>query len=161
MSTSVDSLVQRPGFLLSRVGSAIQSAFKDVLARWQMRPLHFLVLVALNREDGVSQQALCEALAIDSGNMVELIDRLEALELARRSRDPHDRRRHLVTITAAGRKALAGIGAQVEEMEREFLGPLTAQERTGLATALGKLYANTPEGRREAAPVGTDARGAA
>ena len=34
----------RAGFLLSRVGTAVQSGFKDLLAGWDIRPLHFLVL---------------------------------------------------------------------------------------------------------------------
>lgn len=160
MGTSAGNLSQSPGFLLSRVGTAIQSAFKEILAHRQMRPLHFLVLTALSSEDGVSQQELCRALTIDSGNMVQLIDRLEELELAQRSPDPNDRRRHVVTITAAGRKALAGIGAQVAEMEQEFFSPLAEGERTRLVKTLGKLYANTAEGRREAPPAGIGASGA-
>ena len=156
---ALSTLTRSPGFLLSRVGTAIQAAFKRALARAQIKPLHFLLLTALSGTDGVSQQELCRALTIDSGNMVELIDRLEELKLAKRSPDPHDRRRRLVTITAAGRHMLARIGAEVAEMEREFFSPLTEAERVRLAKTLVKLYANTAEGRHETAPLGTDSRG--
>jgi DNA-binding MarR family transcriptional regulator len=160
MEAGVSNLARSPGFLLSRVGTAIQAVFKEVLAHRQMRPLHFLLLAALDSTDGVSQQELCRVLTIDSGNMVELIDRLEELEFAKRSPDPRDRRRHLVRITPVGRQALASIGSEAAEMEREFFAPLTDGERTRLAKTLAKLYANTSEGRHEAPPVGLDAPGA-
>ena len=73
----------RAGFLLSRVGTAVQSGFKDVLAGWDVRPLHFLVLSALGSRSGSSQQDLCRLLGIDSGNMVELLDVLETRGYAR------------------------------------------------------------------------------
>src|ERR1700758_3557233 len=96
-----------PGFLLSRVGAAVRAGFKDVLAGWGIRPLQYLILLALDTRSGVSQQELCRAAGIDSGNMVELLDGLEGLRYAERARDPLDRRRYVVTITAHGRTALA------------------------------------------------------
>jgi DNA-binding MarR family transcriptional regulator len=159
METGVSNFPGSPGFLLSRVGAAIQAMFKELVARREMRPLHFLLLGALAGTDGVSQQELCRTLTIDSGNMVELIDRLEELGFAKRSPDPHDRRRHLVRITPVGRRALAGIGSEAADMEREFFAPLTDGERKGLAKTLAKLYAHTPEGRHEAPPVGIEAKG--
>ena len=141
------SLAEDPGFLLSRVGTAVQGGFKEVLARWDMRPLHFLVLQTLLALPGPSQQALCSALRIDSGNMVELLDDLEGLGYAARARDTRDRRRHVVTATPAGRGALAEIMIAVTDFNQGFLGALDPAERQQLARLLAKLYATTAEGR--------------
>jgi DNA-binding MarR family transcriptional regulator len=147
-----------PGFLLSRVGAAIRAGFHEVLGRWGIRPLQYVILLVLERGDGVSQQELCSAAGIDSGNMVELLDGLEALRYASRARDPRDRRRHLVTITPGGRSALAEVRQAVEDYTGGFLSPLTGPEREQLGRLLGKLYVTTAEGQvfrgpRAAAPA--------
>jgi MarR family transcriptional regulator, lower aerobic nicotinate degradation pathway regulator len=141
----MDQLSTDPAYLLSRVGAAIRAGFKDVIAGWGIRPLQYLILLVLDASDGLSQQALCTATGVDSGNMVELLDGLEALTYAQRTRDPHDRRRYLVTITPPGRRALAELRPAIAEYNDRFLSPLTSQERDQLATALGKLYATTDQ----------------
>jgi DNA-binding MarR family transcriptional regulator len=137
----------RAGFLLSRVGTAVQAGFKNVLAGWDVRPLHFLVLSALEARSGSSQQDLCRTLGIDSGNMVELLDTLETKGYALRAPDARDRRRHVVSITPTGRTTLAQMARAVEEYDAHFLAPLDAGERRQLVGLLAKLYASTTEAR--------------
>ena len=136
-----------PGFLLSRVGAAVRAGFKNVLAGRGIRPQQYLILMILDARGGASQQELCTAARINSGNMVELLDGLEALRYAQRARDPHDRRRYLVTITRAGRSALADLRQAVAEYNERVLSPLTGREQRQLAATLGKLFATTAEGR--------------
>lgn len=152
-SVSVSPPPADPAFLLSRVGTAVQVGFKEVLAGWKLRPLELVVLTQLGASaGGVSQQQLCTAAGVDSGNMVEFVDALEALRYAKRNRDPHDRRRHLVTITPQGRSALAEITEAVSDYTDGFLSPLTGSERQQLAQILAKLYLSTPEGSRSHSP---------
>lgn len=140
-------LTADPGFLLSRVGAAIRGGFKEVLAGWRIRPLQYLILVALDNGGGVSQRQLCAAANVDSGNMVELLDGLEELGYASRARDPRDRRRSVVTITERGQSALGEVRQAVGEYTVGFLGPLTEDERRRLAGILGKLYVTSAGGR--------------
>jgi MarR family transcriptional regulator, lower aerobic nicotinate degradation pathway regulator len=153
----LQQLMADPGFLLSRVGAAVRAGFKEVLAGWGIRPLQYLILLILDTASGSSQQEVCAAAGIDSGNMVELLDGLEALGYAARARDPGDRRRYLVTITGRGRTALGELRQAVAEYNRGVLSPLTEAERRLLAATLGKLYAQAaggqppPPGREPAA----------
>jgi DNA-binding MarR family transcriptional regulator len=140
-------LTADPGFLLSRVGTAVRAGFQEVISGWGVRPLQYLILLILDSGGGVSQQELCVTAGIDSGNMVELLDGLEVLEYAQRTRDPRDRRRHVVTITGRGRSALKEMRQAVADYNTGFLGPLTGSEREQLASILAKLYPTTPEGR--------------
>jgi DNA-binding MarR family transcriptional regulator len=140
-------LTADPGFLLSRVGTAVRAGFQEVISGWGVRPLQYLVLLILDSGGGVSQQELCVTAGVDSGNMVELLDGLEALDYAQRTRDPGDRRRHVVTITGRGQSALTEMRQAVADYNAGFLGPLTAPERQQLAAILAKLYPTTPEGR--------------
>lgn len=152
----MDSLAGNAGFLLSRVGTAVQAGFKQVLAGWQIRPLHYLILIALTTREHASQQELCQALRVDSGNMVELIDTLEKLGYATRRRDPGDRRRYLVTLTGEGRAAYAAMTEAASRYDAQFLAPLDQAELEVLVAALSKLYVTTPEGQgRPFAPDAT------
>jgi len=144
----VGSLTGNAGFLLSRVGTAIQAGFKELLGRWQLRPQQFAILTILGRVGEASQQELCQTLGIDSGNMVELVDTLEALGYAQRRRDPRDRRRYLLGMTESGQTAFAAMTEAVDDYTARFLEPLDQAEQAALAGALGKLFATTPEGRR-------------
>jgi len=144
---ALHQLMADPGFLLSRVGAAVRAGFKEVLAGWGVRPQQYVILMILDAGRGASQQELCAAAGIDSGNMVELLDGLEALEYATRARDPLDRRRYVVTITGPGRSALEELRQAIAAYNSGFLSPLTEPERQVLASSLGKLYATTAEGQ--------------
>ena len=144
----LSSLADSAGYLLSRVGTAVQTGFKELLGRWQLRPLHFAILTALAAAGGASQQELCRPLGIDSGNMVELVDALERLGYVRRGRDPRDRRRYLVTMTNHGQAAFAAMTKAVSDYTAGFLEPLDQAEQAALVAALTKLYATTAEGQR-------------
>jgi len=145
---ALSSLPGDAGYLLSRVGTAVQTGFKELLGRWQVRPLQFAIMAALSAGGETSQQDLCRALGIDSGNMVELIDALETLGYARRQRDPGDRRRYLLALTPGGRAAFAAMDRAAGEYTEHFLAPLDRAEREALVASLVKLYAGTAEGQR-------------
>jgi DNA-binding MarR family transcriptional regulator len=145
---SYGSLAGNAGFLLSRVGTAVQTGFKEVLGRWRVRPLQFAILMTLSGAGEASQQQLCQVLGIDSGNMVELVDGLETLGYARRRRDPDDRRRYLLALTEPGRTAFAAMTEAVDDYTVRFLEPLGQAEQATLVAALAKLFATTQEGRR-------------
>ena len=140
-------LTGNAGFLLSRVGTAIQAGFRELLGGWQLRPQQFAILTILRAGGEASQQQLCQVLGIDSGNMVELVDGLEALGYVQRRRDPRDRRRYLLAMTETGRGAFGAMASAVDDYTARFLEPLDQAEQMALAGALAKLFATTPEGR--------------
>ncbi len=145
--TARTRLSRRPGFLLSRTGAAVQAGFKEVVAGWDIRPLHFLVLVSVHAAEGRPQQELCRAVGVDSGNMVELLDRLEALGYIKRVRDSKDRRRQLIVMTSTGRSVISDMSQAIEAHDRRFFSPLTNTEQAQLVRLLSKLYVATPEAR--------------
>jgi DNA-binding MarR family transcriptional regulator len=145
---ALTSLTSDAGYLLSRVGTAVQTGFKELLGTWRIRPLQYAILTALQAGGSASQQELCQTLGVDSGNMVELVDGLEELGYARRSRDTRDRRRYLLSMTSEGAAAFATMTESVAGYTARFLEPLDQAELATLVAALTKLYATTPEGQR-------------
>jgi DNA-binding MarR family transcriptional regulator len=104
-----------------------------------MRVKEFASLAILREHSPVPQQELGEILCVDANNLVLLLNDLEAREFALRRRDPSDRRRHLVEITAEGIRALGAAEKGIESVEDDVLAPLTRDERTELQALLAKV----------------------
>ena len=58
------------------------------------------VLSVVKQRGPISQREVCDWLGVHASDMVELVDRLEHLGWVARRRDPTDRRRYELTITA-------------------------------------------------------------
>jgi DNA-binding MarR family transcriptional regulator len=112
--------------------------------------IHLRLLMALSYvrdHDGAPQQELAEALCMDANNVVLLLNELEDEGHINRRRDPHDRRRHLVELTDAGRLALTRAEQAQETIEDDVLQALDASERATLWQLLTRaLRGVEPEG---------------
>jgi len=103
-----------------------------------MRVKEFASLAILREHSPVAQQELGDILCVDPNNLVLLLNDLEAREFALRRRDPADRRRHLVEITAEGIRALDAAEKGIESVEDDVLAPLSHAERDQLQELLAK-----------------------
>lgn len=137
----MDTLLGTTTFVLHKVAVASRRAIADRLAErpgltlWQ-----FAALAEVDESGPVAQNALATSLGMDPSDMVRLMDELIERRLLARDRDPADRRRYRVTLTAAGRKALTAGRAGVREVEKATLAPLTAAERATLRELAVKIY---------------------
>ncbi|MFI8501321.1 MarR family winged helix-turn-helix transcriptional regulator [Streptomyces sp. NPDC085524] len=129
---------QRLGLLLAWHGSITQTRMKKALGVAGLTPRHAMTLMHL--EDGpLSQRALADRLEVDPSVLVGILNDLEGDGLAERRRDPADRRRHNVVITAAGRAALDTTNAALDEVEGGIFGALSVQEREVLRGLLDRV----------------------
>jgi DNA-binding MarR family transcriptional regulator len=93
-------------------------------------------LAYLRDHHPATQHALSKALSIDANNCVLLLNDLEARQYVERRRDPMDRRRHLVELTAMGRTALERAELAQGSVEDQVLGMLSTEERLVLQRLL-------------------------
>jgi DNA-binding MarR family transcriptional regulator len=132
-------LVSSAVFLLKKLG---QTAKDDSMRRYEeagLHPYHYAILALLDEGVQETQGAIAQALGYDKGQLVGLLDELEAGGLVERRRDTVDRRRQLVQMTAAGGEALARLRRLSAEFEEEFLGVLSEEERRQLHGLLLKV----------------------
>ena len=129
----------RTGYRLIKLGELAMRVAESALVPLGVRPRHFHVLATLAADATLSQQEASRLLGIDPNVMVGLIDDLEKLDLARRRRNPEDRRRHVIGLTDAGHRLLAEGAQLLDEAEQAFLAPLSDEELGQLRSAAERL----------------------
>jgi DNA-binding MarR family transcriptional regulator len=106
------------------------------LARAGIRPLATAVLMVVAGIGPCPQRAISDTLDVDPSDIVSMLDQLEQAGFVERQRDPEDRRRNAVVITADGRKAAERIADLARRAEAAALARLSPREREQLARLL-------------------------
>lgn len=127
--------------LLVKLGQVMYRLAENDLGDLGMRVRHYTVLQLLADNGAMSQLALGAELRIDPATMVSSLDDLEKAAFASRARDPRDRRRYLVEITAAGRRVLGRTNRGLAGLDSKALADLSAADRKALHRILMKLSA--------------------
>jgi len=134
-----EELISSTSFLLKRLGFAAKDQAMEAYERSGLHPYHHAVLAVLDEGSRETQGAIADALGYDRGQLVGLLDELEDRGLVERRRDPADRRRHIVRLTPAGKRALAKLRALARQFDDEFLASLDENERAQLHALLLRL----------------------
>lgn len=129
---------------LARLHAHLLRAVESVFAEHGLQVGEFDVLATLRRAGApysMKPSVLARTLLLSPAGITSRLDRLEALGLVDRRRDPDDRRSSSVVLTTKG---LAVVDAAVTDHvanEARLISPLTATERRTLDTLLRKLLA--------------------
>ncbi|HEX5405151.1 MAG TPA: MarR family winged helix-turn-helix transcriptional regulator [Pseudonocardiaceae bacterium] len=129
----------RVSFLLARHGGITNARIRDALAAIGYSPRQGSTLLSLADAGRMSQQALGETMGVDPSVLVGILNDLEDGELVERRRDPADRRRHIVAITAKGERAVADVRSVLAGVDRELFADLDASELAMLRGLLAKV----------------------
>jgi len=124
--------------LIDRLARLSRRAAETQLAHISdcLRPRHIIALRLLHEGGPMPQHALGEALSLDPSNVVGLLNELEDRGLVARRRDPADRRRHIVEVSAEGAANLAAVDAQLNLVEDDLFKALSPEERSTLRALL-------------------------
>jgi DNA-binding MarR family transcriptional regulator len=122
---------------LARVGRRAAESYMSGC----LRPRHMIALKLLGERGPMTQHAVGVALSLDPSNVVGLLNELEERDLITRRRDPADRRRHIVELSAAGSDEAALTYDQLGLAEDDLFKALTADERATLYDLLSRAVA--------------------
>ena len=129
-------LLASGGFLFAKLGLLLKARALEAFERVGFEAYHYSLLALLGEGERETQATIADVLGVDRSQLVGILDSLEARGLVERRRDPHDRRRHVVSLTPDGRRQLVKLRAVVRRVEDEFFAPLDAASRVALHDAL-------------------------
>jgi DNA-binding MarR family transcriptional regulator len=125
-----------PGLLLALLGQDAMRRLRDAHNAHNLAPRQFHLLGLLHEHGAMSQGDLRRAMEVDPSILVTLLNPLEADGLVSRDRDPADRRRHVVTLTPAGRRQFDRSAKAQREAEDALFAGLTTEQRDELRLLL-------------------------
>ena len=132
----LDQTARRSGVLVDYLARHLRRRSESALAPLGLRTRHLVALTVLRVRKDVTQRDLATALVLDGTNLVGLLNELEGRGLIERRRSTEDRRRHVVSLTAAGESLLCQAETALTAVEDEVFEPLSTQQREQLHTLL-------------------------
>ena len=132
------------GYLLNQVMTSMRRQVEQAMTAHDLTAAQWYPLWKLKRDGPCTAQELARDMDIDAGAMTRLIDRLAAKGLVQRLRCDTDRRRVMLTLTAAG-EAVAGHVPQVlADVNNAYLRDFSRDEWQQLKDLLRRMLASGP-----------------
>ena len=143
MTTAWDApparLAAKPTWLISEAFRQAHRILTERLAAAGSRGYDYRLLAALEEFGPASQATLGRHAGMDRSDVAEVLNDLAGRGLARRSPDPADGRRNVITITPAGAAHLQELDQVLAGVQDELLAGLSATERGQLARLLTRV----------------------
>lgn len=128
--------------LLVKLGQVAYRLEEVALAPLELRVRHFSLLQGLADCGPIGQIDLGRYLRIDPATMAAALEHLEALGTVERERDPNDRRRYVVALTAGGRTLLDRANHALDAVDAALRTDLSTPTATELHDLLAELSAS-------------------
>lgn len=135
----LDECLSSPGLLLALLGHYAMRRLRDAHTAHNLSPRQFHLLGLLHDHGALAQRELGPRMEVDASILVTMLNPLEADGLIARKRDPGDRRRHLVILTATGEKRLVAAARAQQQAEDELFTGLDDGQREQLGVLLVAL----------------------
>ena len=115
-------------YLQKQVELAVRSHLDDLLKPADITALQYTALTVLERHPDLTSAQLARNSFVTTQSMADMVTALETRGLIERRRDPADRRRLVIDLTADGRALIRRYRGKVKDLERRMLSGLTGQQ---------------------------------
>jgi DNA-binding MarR family transcriptional regulator len=149
----IDELYAEPGHLIRRAQQIAVSIFMEECGASGITPVQYAALVAIGEKPGIDATRLSLLVAFDRSTLGNVLTRLEAKKLVRRTGKADDKRVKVLRLTREGEKLLKDVETSVATVHTRILAPLAPDDRERLMALLTQLVELNNEVSR--APLGT------
>lgn len=142
-------------FIFPIISGKVSTAINRILFRnfkrenLDITPEQWTVLAFLWKEDGVTQQRLCDATYKDKPSMTRLIDNLVKQNLVVRKSSPTDRRSNHIYITPEGRSIEERANAAVNDAVEKALVGIDDEGIERIRVVLKLIFGNIQQALNE------------
>ena len=140
------------GLELARAARTVSRAFDDALAEAGGSLPVWLVLLNLKTRQLSKQRDLADAVGVREATLTHHLNAMDSQGLVTRTRDPANRRIHVVELTPAGEAAFIRLAEVATAFDRRLRDGLTDTDLDGLAALLGRLASNVAGDHAPAGP---------
>ena len=140
------------GLELARAARTVSRAFDDALAAAGGSLPVWLVLLNLKTRQVSSQRDLAEAVGVREATLTHHLNAMDTQGLVTRTRDPANRRTHIVELTPAGEEAFLRLRGAATAFDHRLRNGLTDLDLDGLVAMLGRLAGNVASKNDPAGP---------
>lgn len=127
------------GFIMRKAHQRASLIFEEVMGSFKITPQQFTTLIKLQDEREVSQNELGRLVAMDPATTFGVVGRLKQRGLIAQRTDPHDGRRILLSLTAAGQRKASEMRSIALQVSQKTLKPLKSTEAKRLLALLDKI----------------------
>jgi DNA-binding MarR family transcriptional regulator len=139
MSKRRHPIYSRPGHLIRRLHQIAVAIFMRETDGFNMTPVQYSALLALEMHPAIDQATLANIIAFDRTTIGKVVARLESKKWIKRVASADDRRSKSLTITASGRRVLRDMDYVVDRSQELILSPLQPAERRVFVAMLETL----------------------
>jgi DNA-binding MarR family transcriptional regulator len=138
-SNGAFELSEAPSHLIRRCQQFYGDLYAQESGARELTKQQYILLAALEHNDGASQTALVDVTGIDRSTLAEMVRRMLEKGLLSRERTEEDQRANAVAISPSGRKALRSARNASDRAEKALLEPLPVPERQKFIRALAQI----------------------
>lgn len=138
---------------LRRIIRAIDLHSRDLVQKYGLTGPQLVLLKELVESSPQTVSRLASAVSLSQATVTGILDRLERNRMIERVRDSNDKRRVMVSPTAAAEAALAGAPPLLQEHFTRAFDRLPEWERTQILSSLQRIVALMEANDVEAGPI--------
>ena len=134
-----------PFLKLLRVSSDLSTALDNFLGGYGLLQGRWWVLILLMREHNLTStpSELAERAGVSRATMTGLVDSLQREGLVERREDAQDRRKYVISLTAAGQAKLDAVMPDYYRRVEQLMRPIATEQRNALVACLTLLEQQT------------------
>lgn len=130
------------GYLLGETARVLTRRFDEYAQANGITHAQWMVLIALMRQEGISQAQLAKYLEVEPISMSRMIDRLQAGDLIHRVEDPGDRRIKTLYLTPNAKKVLKRLRSYGAEVLAEASAGISDAEIQRFVVTVSRMRSN-------------------